>query len=132
MVSYVDMICLCKFMRNLNDLKNILLLSALYISSTSKPTLFPHLLYISSNYIISVLSELLYGRRGIAPTRNCTHLLKNVLNLFVCIKILLFLKFPFFIWFIHLVGKWMQFRVGAIPSEPYYMSLYKFCTVLCR
>ena len=27
------------------------------------------------------------GRRGIAPTRNCTHFLKSVLNIFLCIKL---------------------------------------------
>ena len=31
------------------------------------------------------------GRCGIAPTQNCTHLLKNVLNLFICIKLNFFL-----------------------------------------
>ena len=31
------------------------------------------------------------GRRGISPTRNGTHLLENVLNLFVCIKLNIFL-----------------------------------------
>ena len=36
-----------------------------------------------------------FGRRGIAPTRNCTHLLKNVLNLFLCIKLNFFWQFSF-------------------------------------
>ena len=31
------------------------------------------------------------GRRKIAPTRICTHLLRNILNLFVCIKLNFFL-----------------------------------------
>jgi len=74
------------------------------------------------------------GRRGIAPTRNCTHILKNVINLIVCIKLIFFLQFPFYFWFIPLVDiigikptpsdhklilrKWVQFRVGAQPCEP--------------
>ena len=66
------------------------------------------------------------GSRGIAPTRNCTHLLKDVSNLFGWIKLQLFHTFLFFIWFIPLVDiigililrKWVQFCVGAIPSEP--------------
>ena len=33
----------------------------------------------------------LYGRRGIAPTRNGTHILKNVLNILICIKLFFFL-----------------------------------------
>ena len=32
-----------------------------------------------------------FGRRGIAPIRNCTHLFKNVLNLFVYIQLNFFL-----------------------------------------
>ena len=77
------------------------------------------------------------GRRGIARTRNFTHLLKNVLNLFVCIKhYFFFLQFSF-LYLIYsrnggyninknpppattnpILRKWVQFRVGAIPSEP--------------
>ena len=37
------------------------------------------------------------------PVRNYTHHLKNVLNLFACIKLKFFLKKSFFIWFIVLV-----------------------------
>jgi hypothetical protein len=44
-----------------------------------------------------------FGRRGIAPTRNCIHLLKNVSNLFVCIKLNFFLKIIFLYLFIPLV-----------------------------
>ena len=45
------------------------------------------------------------GRRGIAPTRNCTPILKNVINLFVCIKLffLLTISFLFLIYSIPLV-----------------------------
>ena len=44
------------------------------------------------------LIKLFDGRRGIAPTRNCTHLLKSVLDLFVCIKLNFFLTI-FLSWF---------------------------------
>ena len=65
----------------------------------------------------------------IAPTRNCIHLLKNVLNLFVCIKlnffITIFLSLSDLFYIIRIrpapgdhERKWLQFRVGAIPSEP--------------
>ena len=41
------------------------------------------------------------GRRGIAPKRNFTHIFKNVLNLFLCIKFNFFLSlsdlFPWWI-----------------------------------
>ena len=88
--------------------------------------------WYSRCYVTECALNILYicGRRGIAPTRNCTHLLKKVLNLFVCIKPnFLSYNFPFFIWFIPLVDiigikpapattnpilrKWVQFRVGA-------------------
>ena len=50
-----------------------------------------------SKYIMHV------GRREIAPTWNCIHIFKNVINLFVCMKLFFFfLQFPFFIWFIPL------------------------------
>ena len=73
--------------------------------------------------------SLIFGRRGIAPTRNCNHLFKNVLNLFLSIKINFFLKI--FLSLVDIIGikpapgdhesnfkKVMQLRVGAIPSEP--------------
>ena len=41
--------------------------------------------------ICGVWTYLIFGRRGIAPTRNFTHFLKSVLNLFVCIKLCFFL-----------------------------------------
>ena len=34
------------------------------------------------------------GRRGIARTRNYTLLVKDILNIFVCIKLNFFLQFP--------------------------------------
>ena len=40
---------------------------------------------------LSIIFRLFSGRRGIATTRNCTHLLKHVLYLFVCIKYTFFL-----------------------------------------
>ena len=66
------------------------------------------------------------GRRGIAPTRNCTYIFKNVINLIVCIKLIFFLQFPFYFWFIPLVdiigrklapgdNKFNFKKVGAIP-----------------
>jgi hypothetical protein len=69
------------------------------------------------------------GRRGIAPKRNCTHILKKCIKyIFVCIKITFTYNFPFFIWFIPLVDiigikpapddheSYFK-KVGAIPSE---------------
>ena len=35
--------------------------------------------------------QIVFGKRGIVPKRNCTHLLKHILNLFVCIKLNFFL-----------------------------------------
>ena len=42
---------------------------------------------------MSVDAEL--HRHGIAQTRNCTYIFKNVLNLLVCIKLKFFLQFSF-------------------------------------
>ena len=43
------------------------------------------------------------GRRGIAPTRDCTNLKKYVSNLFLCIKLNFFLQF-FFLYLIYSLG----------------------------
>ena len=52
----------------------------------------PHELLTALKLIYTFKSSPVYtGKRGIAPTRNYTHLLKNVLNLFVCIKLSFFL-----------------------------------------
>ena len=40
---------------------------------------------VSSLEFLLSYSDIFLNRRGIAPTRDCTHLLKNVLYLFVCI-----------------------------------------------
>ena len=45
------------------------------------------------------------GNRGIAPTRDCTHILKNVLNLFICIKLNFFLTM--FLTLSHLFSCWI-------------------------
>ena len=69
------------------------------------------------------------GRREIAPTRNCTHIFRNVLNLFVCIKLDFFLQFSYLCLIYSLGGnnkikhasgdyKFNFKKVGAIPSEP--------------
>ena len=41
--------------------------------------------------------EFIWGvdRHGIAPTRICTHIFKNIINIFVCIKLIYLFKFPF-------------------------------------
>ena len=68
------------------------------------------------------------GRRRIAPTRNCTHPLKSLLNLFGCIKFF-FLQFSFLDLIYSLGGYNMNkpapsdhesnFKKGvAIPNEP--------------
>ena len=68
-------------------------------------------------------------RCGIATTRNCTYLLKILLNIFECIKLKLFsYNFPFFVCFVPLVDiigikpapddHESNFKkVGAIPSD---------------
>ena len=74
----------------------------------------------------------LLGRRGIAPTRNCTHIFKNVLNVLICIELNFFLTiflslsdlFPL----VDIIGikpapgdhESNLKKVGAIPSEPNY------------
>ena len=66
------------------------------------------------------------GRLRFAPTRNCTHIFKNVINLFVCIKLFIFLtiSFPYLIYSLGgYIRNKIQIRksnfkkVGAIPSE---------------
>ena len=52
-----------------------------------------HLEPIRTGVNIRALDSIgLTGRRGIAPTRSGTHLLKNVLNLFVSIKLIFFIR----------------------------------------
>ena len=64
---------------------------------------------------------------AIAPTGNCTHPLKNVLNLFVCMKLNFFPKI--FLSLSDLFPKpapgdhESQFmKVGAIPCEPFHIG----------
>ena len=61
----------------------------------------------------------LTGRRGIAPTRNCTDHLKNILKLFECKKPI-FLNFPFFILFIPLAD-----IIGIKPAPGDHESNFK-------
>ena len=89
----------------------------------------------------STLAQSINCRRGIAR-----HLLKNVLNLSVCIKITFLLQFPFFIWCIPLVDiigikptpattnptlrKWVQYQVNQhkyteFHSETILTKIYK-------
>ena len=51
-----------------------------------------------NNYFPEKSSYFRPGRRGIAPTRTCIHLSKHVLNLFVCIKLNLFLTIFIYIY----------------------------------
>ena len=61
------------------------------------------------------------GRRGIAPTRKCTHLFKNVLIHFKCIKLKLFsYNFSFFIWFTPLMD-----MIGIKPNPSDHKSNFK-------
>ena len=69
----------------------------------------------------------------ITPTRNCTHLLINVLNLFVCIELNFFFQFSF-LYLIYFLGGIIGIqpdlgdhksnfkKVGTIPSEPHLSS----------
>jgi hypothetical protein len=74
--------------------------------------------------------EGLASGRGIAPIRNCTHLLNNVLNIFLCIKLFsyTFAIFTGFIPLVDIIGikppvttnpilrKWVQYRVNWLCS----------------
>ena len=64
------------------------------------------------------------GRRGIAPTRNCTHLLNNVLNLFVCINLNFFLTF-FFLSLIYSLGGYNRNKTR--PRRPQIQFLESGC-----
>ena len=66
-----------------------------------------------------------YGRRGIAPSRNCTNIFKNVINLFVCIKLIFFSFTISFLYLIYSLGGYKMNKthdhefnfkkMGAIP-----------------
>ena len=77
------------------------------------------------------LRSLSQGRRGIAPTRNCTHLLKNLLILFVCVKLNFFLTTFLSLSDSHnrkntrpqptnpILRKWVQFREVQYQVNPF-------------
>ena len=51
-------------------------------------------------------------RHGIASIWNCTHLLKDVFNLFVCKNLTLFLQFSFLYLISGCNSVWVQYRVN--------------------
>ena len=66
------------------------------------------------------------GRRGIAPTRNCTHLLKNVLNLFIFIKLTFFLIIFLSLSYLFPHGGYNRNKTRPGEHKSNFKKVYKF------
>ena len=75
---------------------------------------------------LSFFAEVFAGRRGIAPTRNCTHLLINLLNLFWRIKLNFFLQFSF-LYLIYSLSGYNRIKISGCNSAWVQYQVNRFC-----